>query len=162
MTYLKTPSLTAPLLKLRDVARQLGADIRVDVEKEGDSPCPFDSALSLRFASTEIILNARWCGIQALEDETVGSIIHELGHLLVARNTFSPEFEFLGWEFLLAEYCGLLGPWYLHMQNYGVPFFQEFGSLSPDQQSELLEERVYHAKERGLLKPLLQAFEALS
>lgn len=85
--------------------------------------------------------------------ETAG-IIHEMGHVFACHDSplQSEEFDFLGWEWVLAREVGLLSEWCASMRNYSLNSQgDDFGNISIDDQTELIESRVAHACELGLI-----------
>lgn len=57
---------------------------------------------------------------RSVNSETIGGIIHELGHLIASRRPpeDAQEVDFLGWEWLLARKLGLRRTWGVWMQDY--------------------------------------------
>lgn len=127
---------------MKAVAESMGAKLVVDKVKESDFICNFSLLLAIRFPDTIVV--DRKCSVPFMTDE-LGGAIHELGHLVTTKDVTSPEIEFLGWEFAVAVKYGLVDEWLHSMRDYAVEFNKDFGDLSPDEQSELIEERYYRA-----------------
>ena len=90
--------------------------------------------------------------------ENPGGVILEMGHVfasLVAPQD-ADEYDFLGWEFMLARKVGLVDEWLDSMDDYSIAdspniAFPEFGYMELDDQDEVLCARVEHARELGLI-----------
>lgn len=133
--------------KLLAATQALGAKICLGPDEPDDYSCPFNVSLALRFPDT-LVLDPEY----NLDSETIGESIHELGHLICARNTSSAEFDFLGWEFVVAAKFDLLEEWLEGMEDYSLGgSWPDFAALTPEEASDLLEERCYRAEQLGYL-----------
>lgn len=93
--------------------------------------------------------------------EEPGNLFHELGHICCSERPPAvselSEFEFMGWEFMLARECGEVSLWLLSMRDYNIGVDGEvdgmglFGELSAEGQTAVLENRIDVAKEHGFL-----------
>ncbi len=138
------------LAALQELARQWGGDV---VEVSFDDPLwdkldvsPFSAWLGVDYPNKRVY---------GTKEADLGEIIHEMGHVFASRRStnFSEEYDFFGWEFAVAQKVGLVGEWLESSGNYsvGCTDFAEFEVLTPDQQSDLLEERVQYAVSIGLI-----------
>lgn len=83
--------------------------------------------------------------------------IHEAGHIFAVNSipTFAEEFDFMGWEYLMARELDVLTEWYVSMATYCIypnhiitkP--SKFGELSPDEATDTLEEMVERGRKYG-------------
>lgn len=112
--------------------------------------------------SVDVAPFSAWLGVDhghktvyLTQDAEPGEVIHEMGHVFASDRTpnFSEEYDFFGWEFVVAQKAGLVEEWIQSAGNYSVggTQFAEFSELSIDEQSDLLEERVGHARLLGLI-----------
>ena len=151
-----SPGESLELLTLK--AREWGGDlICVDAISNIDSDdlthCPFSHHLAIDHKAKHVYYTPHLPGITDL-----GGIIHEFGHVFATLedpNT-AEEYDFLGWEWLLALEVGLRDEWLLSMDNYslaaeGNVYAEDFGYLDDDQRSDLLEERIDYAESLGLI-----------
>lgn len=143
------PSDSEKVLRLLE---DLKVNLVVGPFEANDHACPVDGRLAIRFPDTLIIAPAARA---KMSPHFLGTIVHELGHLLVAKDVESDEYDFLGWEFAIAERYDLLQSWYYSIYNYGVGTgsqYEEFGVISKDRQTEVLDERLDFAKAAGYLQ----------
>lgn len=135
--------------KILRAAKDLGVEILYAGHEnfEDLQDCPFEPSLGILFPNTIVIDTS-------FGEASPGNIIHEMGHLLVTKNTTSDEYSFLGWEFAVACYYGLVDEWLESMENYTIEGDGgiEFCSLSPEMQSDILEERLAYAKANGMVR----------
>lgn len=107
---------------------------------------PFSSWLGIDHPNMKVYLT---------EKAHLGEVIHEMGHVFASLRTpyFSEEYDFFGWEFVVAQKADLVTEWLEGAGNYSVGGTQyvEFEDMTPDEQSDLLEERVQHAQKLGLI-----------
>jgi hypothetical protein len=151
MTATLTPANGFPegFQKVCRAAEDLGAKVLYTPEESEDHSCPFNLHLLIRLPDTIVVDSTMGA---PLEPHIAGLIIHELGHLIVNRDTTSPEFDFMGWEFAVAQKYNILEEWLLGSKDYTVDDDgTEFGSLTPKESSELLEERLKRAVELGYI-----------
>lgn len=101
-----------------------------------------------------------FCGIDwkakklYLTDEAdPGDLIHELAHLLATDKPLKKqeEFDFFGWEYILAKQLGVYDWWLGTIQNYYVTPEREFGELSQKEQRQVLRERKEYALKMGMI-----------
>lgn len=143
-----TPEVNLVLNRLRE----LGATVILDSEKDPPQSCPFSWKMGLDYGNKTLFFTGE------CDDESVGHLIHEAGHLLACSKTpeDSEEYDFLGWELALAMELDLLGDWLHGQQDYTVTTNDngsiEIGLLSDDELSELIEERVDYARSIGLIR----------
>ena len=145
--------------RLQALAREWGGDIKrvpppptgrmalfVD---GGHSHCPFDD-LAVHFERREV-----WHWEAA---PNVGSLIHEAGHVFASRIApeHSEEYDFFGWEAVVARRAGVFDEWLESSGNYQIqtldPGGQEFGRLDRTYQRRLLADRIRVAKRAGLIR----------
>jgi hypothetical protein len=143
--------MTPEVERLLNRLRELGAKIDIDPDADGPQPAPFSFKLGLDYRK-KILYFSGEC-----DEDSVGHIIHEAGHLLACRKTphKSDEYNFLGWEMALAIELDLLGDWLHGQMNYGVINNDnegtDLGLLSDEELSELIEERIDYARSKGLV-----------
>jgi hypothetical protein len=112
-------------------------------------PCPFNHMIEIEVI--EGVARLKLPPIDMLDEEDLCAAIHELGHICVNGDTTSDEFSFLGWEFTLATLVGFSDQWLSSLSDYGVTAEIDFGDLSLDERSDLLEERVSYAVGQGFI-----------
>lgn len=79
------------------------------------------------------------------QDNYATGLIHELGHALFdGHGKTQCEYEWLGWEWIVAQRLGVEDQWVSENRNYVV-------SVNPQSELRLLSERVTVAKEKGYL-----------
>jgi hypothetical protein len=139
------------LERLRALARGWGGDLQqIDL----DSPlwsllirnAPFSKSLGVDHARKIVYFT---------DGFEIGEVIHEMGHVFASnRPDFSEEYDFFGWEFLVAVEVDLVEEWVEAAGNYSVggPQYVEFGDMTREEQSDLLEERVQCAERIGLVR----------
>jgi hypothetical protein len=113
---------------------------------DGLDVSPFSAWLGIDYPNKTVYLT---------KEADLGEVIHEMGHVFASTRTpnFSEEYEFFGWEFTVAQKVNLVDEWIQSSGNYsvGCTDFAEFEDLTPDEQSDLLEERVQYARQLGLI-----------
>jgi hypothetical protein len=140
------------LAKLRELTRSWGGGI-VEVpfrdplwNRESISAAPFCFKLGVDYKEKTIFM---------VEGAELGSIIHEMGHIFASRwcPAESAEYNFFGWEFMVAVKLGLVDEWLDTTGDYTVGGNKtvEFCEMTIDEQSDLIEERVQHARKIGLV-----------
>ncbi len=119
--------------------------------------CPFDS----------------WCGIDYKQKALVyvsarvsdiGVMIHETGHIFACKNEpyNSHEFDFFGWEYVMAQKLGAMAEWEKSTAAYGINYndslnglqhYDEYGDLlnKPGPKKRFLKERLKESRELGLI-----------
>lgn len=113
-------------------------------------PCPFESSLSITFPKT-LIIKSKYINDRNYR-EVIGGMIHE-SHHLCAKSVENYEFRWIGWEFTVAKLIDAMDEWILSMGNYAITNSgHEFGGLSKDEQSDLLEERVQFCIKHGMIR----------
>jgi hypothetical protein len=84
-----------------------------------------------------------------------GEVLHEVGHVFASLHNpaFAEEYDFFGWEFVVAQKVGLVEEWLKGTGNYSVggTSFIEFEEMTIEEQSDLIEERVQRAVALGLI-----------
>jgi hypothetical protein len=143
------------LARLQDLARSWGGGIVELLEDdklwEADhiNASPFSFKLGLDHAHKTIYI---------LEGAELGGIIHEMGHVFAsaAEPSRSVEYEFFGWEFVVAAKIGIVEEWIESVGDYTVggdhnAGIVDFKDMTIDEQSDLIEERVQHARTLGLV-----------
>ncbi len=87
------------------------------------------------------------------EDEQVGLIPHEMGHVFASTEPpqESKEWAFFGWEWAVARAAGCEEEWLRGARDYGVGKGEEFGTLSEKRQKRLLAERLKFAQKIGIV-----------
>lgn len=147
--------LLQALNRLQELARSWGGSIAL--VEELPVPCaPFTSCMGVDYDKKEIYVEIDRLNRSHRAWEMLGGVIHEMGHVFACdqRPESSEEYDFLGWEWLVARQTGLLEQWEHSMSNYSIgndEFSADFDCLSPDQASDLIEERVARARELGLI-----------
>lgn len=144
------------LSKLKRLARKWGGDVvelsRSDYDKlqSGFYEAPFTSyRLGVHHRSKTVY----WS-----EKVEVGEVIHEMGHVFASKRPpdLTEEWDFFGWEYILAKKVGALKEWTGSTSDYQVSEDGEtFGGLTEAGRVVLLTERVSRAKALGLLSPRL-------
>lgn len=145
--------------RLVSAARELKTDVRVvkklpwSIQRQRNwfYASPFDSYTGIQVDDTGQVAVVLVEGPGVLD--CVGPIIHELGHICVTGGvTIGKEFDFFGWEFVLAQKCGFVEEWLASNYGYQVDEYgMEFDKLTDDEQSEFLEERIYFAVKNGFV-----------
>lgn len=128
--------------KLRPFAKKHGAFIKCIKEIDEKHKSPFEYCVGIDRASRTVLYT------RDLKQAT--AILHELGHVLFDNpdgfgNSNVHEYEWLGWEFVVASQLGVAQAWRLDNSNYVVGegnITPEFGELSFEEQNKLLEERI--------------------
>ncbi len=139
------------LAPLQALVQSWGGDLK---QVESDDPL-WDHIAAAPFSS--------WLGVDHkrkviyyTKEAQPGEVIHEAGHVFASSRTpnFSEEYDFFGWEFVVAVKVGLVDEWLETTGNYtiGGTDFVEFEDMTIDEQSDLLEERVQHARSLGLIQ----------
>jgi hypothetical protein len=83
------------------------------------------------------------------------SIIHEMGHVFATEQEprYGTEWDFFGWEFVLARHIGLpVKTWLKGNSDYVVDDEQEISSLKDKEICQMLHERVRFARKAGIVK----------
>lgn len=111
---------------------------------------PFSAGdLGIRWAAKEVVFTRR------LPLEPV-EVIHEMGHIFAAKAVPDEikEFDFLGWEYMLALQVGISQQDWVHdNQHYAVTDDgDELGYMSEGEVSALLDERIRAATVAGLIR----------
>ncbi len=142
--------MTPDVERLLNRLRELGAKVTIS-NKEGPQCPSFSSTLSLDYRKKILYFTGK------CDEDSVGHIIHEAGHILACKKTpdDSHEYEFLGWEMALTIELDLLGDWLHGQMDYTVVNNEddctEIGLLSDEELSELIEERIDYARSQGLV-----------
>jgi hypothetical protein len=90
-------------------------------------------------------------------DEPWPGILHEMGHVFAAKRnpSLADEYNFLGWEHVMAHVVGDVKYWREHNANYGVTDSDgdptDFSLLEEKEFQWLMDAREKLATERGLL-----------
>jgi hypothetical protein len=139
--------------------KTLGIDVRVG-RFDLLLSSPFSLKVGLDYEKKILFFN------EGQVDEGVAGLIHEAAHIVACPKApiDSNEFDFLGWELALAIELGVLHSWIRGMNDYGViqttpsivdgEMFDEvvhIGSMSEDELSELIEERIDYARSIGIV-----------
>jgi hypothetical protein len=138
------------LAELQSLARSWGGDVLVvhfnDPVWDLLDHAPFSAWLGVDHRLKLVYLT---------KEANLGEVIHEMGHVFATDRSpnFSEEYDFFGWEFVVAQKVNLVDEWIQSAGNYSVggTDFAEFEELTVDEQSDLLEERVAHARQLGLI-----------
>ena len=121
---------------------------KLNASSETHSEAPFTSGrLGVNYSEKRVVYSGKL---------DVGELIHEMGHVFASKvePAKCPEFDFFGWEYLVAKKVGALAEWFRSSKDYCVDNQNtEFGGLSSHQQEAVLVERVAHAKNLGLVGP---------
>lgn len=107
--------------------------------------CPFSDKLAIDWPGKRVLYQ---------RGAKVGDMIHELGHVFASKlePKKAREMDFFGWEFALAKEVGVVKEWVLASKGYCINSDgEEFGMLSRDDQSDLIEEFVTRGRSSGLL-----------
>ncbi len=145
----------AALDRLQELARSWGGNLVEVLHEDPVWECssvdgaPFSGKLGLDHAAKKIYV---------IEDAELGGIIHEMGHVFACNTPpyKSDEYDFFGWEFMVAVKLDLVAEWLQNTSDYAVGGdsimdIDDFGAMDIDSQSDLIEERVQHARELGLI-----------
>lgn len=96
--------------------------------------------------------------VYVCEKESLGNIIHEMGHVFASPccPAKSEEYNFFGWEFMVAVKTDLVPEWLESTGDYavggdGIENIVDFKDMTIDEQSDLIEERVQYARGLGLV-----------
>lgn len=117
--------------------------------QEALKEAPFAVGLGIDFTAREILVNQFF--FDSDPERFLGNIIHEAGHLLVTGDVTTQEWDFFGWEFCVAVETGTVDEWLLSSDDYCVGGEDDFGALTLDERSDILEERVQRALTLGYL-----------
>jgi hypothetical protein len=79
-------------------------------------------------------------------------LIHEMGHVFASPSMKASEYDFLGWEFLLARQLKGVDAWLRSNADYGVSPDADLGGLSKSEVAELLADRVEDGKRQGIIR----------
>jgi hypothetical protein len=145
---------------LQAMARDWGGEIVHAPRAFGETPdifessrgdriwyCPFDKGFAIEFDDRRILTRDA--------APNLGSLIHEMGHTFACASvpSKSREFEFFGWEYVVARKAGCLEEWLASNAEYRLETPpSDFGAMSPTAQSRVLAERVVFAGRNGLIK----------
>jgi hypothetical protein len=91
--------------------------------------------------------------------ENVNGIIHEMGHVFAAPHhpdcacSACHEWDWLGWEIVLARQIGAMPMWSYHNADYGVGEggLYSWGRLTPKRRRIVVADRIAHARKAGFL-----------
>ena len=166
----------APWKRIQAFARTLGADVvsvnpwwveepnslRARIRRWSKSVhldpdvvhSPSDENLALHYADKCVFINADFTN----HPETVGGLIHELGHVLAMREVTNrqsgQETDFLGWEWLVAKETDCLPQWRESMRNYAINDDGiEFGILTAEEQEDCLQTALIDGRRYGNVSP---------
>jgi hypothetical protein len=146
-----------PLELLVDLCTEWGGSL-IQVSKEeynecsttndkGYYHCPFASGLGVEWNKKIIMYTG---------EVNPSAVIHEMGHVFASHQTprHSDEYAFFGWEYAVSKYVRIpFKEWAESNNDYAVGSrCEEFGSLKPKEQKEIIEERLQVARASGLLK----------
>lgn len=106
------------------------------------------------------------------EECSISGIIHEMGHAFACQDPpdISDEFDFFGWEYLLAKKLGIEADWQSNNKDYGLGCtsdlfknqgldFRKYGQhlhfreLDEADLETLLSNRITVGKQRGIIGP---------
>jgi hypothetical protein len=162
------PYVNDVVVGCRKFAKQLGGDIVV-VDKltarfseAGVFPCPFAyHTMAIDWHEKTVIV------AQDLTADNISGLIHELGHVFASNKTpnGAKEFDFFGWEYVVAGKLGLLFQWSHGTRDYAIADVDvvgnaagnsEWGALDAVRQDRLIRERLDHAIKTKLITKQLQ------
>lgn len=138
-----------------EAVKKLGVEVVFCEDEDIDScplPAPFSWQIGIDYYQKKLYLT------KDFSHETVGNIIHEVGHIVACDDApeDSNEVEFLGWEIAFALELGLLDEWRAGQSDYTVRHsyhgLVEIGCLDDDELSDLVEESIDWAKCLGLVE----------
>ena len=164
------------LSRLKTLAKRLGGDV-ICIPKDTfiliRQKCGYEisrtSISDERFFTAPFVGESQYLGVFYLdkivlysEDIAWPGVIHEMGHCFCAQEIPSKtdEWKFFGWEYAVARTIRApIKDWLKHNKDYVVDGirYTSIGDLSEKDQRTLLQERLQHAKDSGLvneLKPL--------
>lgn len=137
--------------KLSRIARRWGGEIiRLTQEQyyylgrqTGISEAPFAVELAVNYSEKTI-----YC-----VTPTWYELVHEMGHVFACRQPprQSSDFDFLGWEWVLARQLKGVRKWIAGNADYGVNPEEDMGDLTPTQVTKLLQERLEDAIQQGIV-----------
>lgn len=145
---------------LTAMARALGGDIREDDWLDyPDTPpsiaaCPFDQHLAIDHERKRVLYRGQ---------PGLGGIPHEMGHVFASTKAprDSEEWEFFGWEYLIAKRAGVAAEWFASSMTYQIPRgtdgfrrkrLVDFGALPVREQRSVLAERIRFARRNGTIR----------
>lgn len=92
------------------------------------------------------------------------NIIHEMGHVFASPSELGDEFEFFGWEYLLAQRVGDVKQWIAGNKDYGISLAdvgfpektlgtsKDFEFFTAEEREQILERAVEISTENGCVK----------
>jgi hypothetical protein len=143
------------------IARHLGGDIKVIDHLKFDSklltPCPFSNNLGVNWEKKIVYVSMVAAG------SDIHGIIHEMGHVFASRKppANSKEYDFFGWEYVVAISIGALFEWDKGSYNYYIDdsCLYTWGKLSVDKKDALIRERLEYAAKNKIVS---KSFKPLS
>ncbi len=109
-------------------------------------PAPFAHSLGISWTQKKVV----YVG----SSTKIGDLIHETAHTFACRRTppRSKEFDFFGWEGLLAKKLDVDLEWRHSHRDYVVGAYVDFGSLTATKQDQIVDQRIRFAKNLGLIQ----------
>lgn len=165
-------------LRLQQECRRLGGKLVVtEAEIYDHDPevqdAPFEIGLGIKWEEKEVHISPNL----VTRPESLAGVIHEMGHVFVdlrygedERPGESREFNFVGWEFMVALKLNCVRHWYGSMANYSIVTVEErlrdekvghwkygkgnteFCDLDRAQRRFFLTDRVAVARKKGFVK----------
>jgi hypothetical protein len=162
------------LTKLQGYARKFGGQLLVLTEKEFDRKFlkypvhPVWHTMVFKrgfyeapFVSLPARLGVQWARkiVACVPSSGIHpcGVIHEMGHVFASAKSpdYADEYEFLGWEWAMAERIGMSrAEWQLGNKDYSLEFkasWSQIGLLTPQGLGRLLADRTRAARKAGLL-----------
>lgn len=144
-----------PWDRVRRFAQWAGVDVRVVDHIGWQRSAPFSGAIGLIW--DDLVLLVRRHEYDAGDRETLGSSMHELGHLLastVRPNDVGDEHSFVGWEWRVALRLGIQRQWAFSMRFYGTDVTDsDYGSLEKGERAEYLRRGMAWGRAAGNISP---------
>lgn len=157
------------IASLQKIAKRWGGEIRQVSEAEfAKVKARLRSFSEAPFSAQDLGVDWHRRRILYVDDPGWAAIIHEMGHTFACdiHPTNSDEFEFLGWEFLMAQHIGAdLAEWVKQNKDYQVSAedfdpmckgkgesFAQIGDLTKTQFDSMIQTRIEVAKQIGLTR----------
>lgn len=151
-----------PWERVRDFAQSMGANVQLVTKHDmwGDKPKGFVGAERLKrvlYAPACHNLALHWkkkliymVGDARHDRETVGNMVHELGHIVACRThpDNSDEPDFLGWEWQVAKLVRIPRQWMFALKDYGIEGGQ-LGEFPKQERLRILRAHVEKGKDYG-------------
>lgn len=141
----------APFERVVRFAVRHGVTVRVVGDVPAEAQAPFLRTVGLSWPRFILYVERG----QERGAETLGGMVHELGHLLgtTERPDAAHELRFAGWEWRAAHACGVQRQWLAHMYNYTTDEGDEFARLDTQGRRSFLRRMVVLGRKHGNVSP---------